>query len=131
MGATSGHGACGAWGILSLGLFSNGTYGDGLNGVPGKVTGLFFGDSSQFFAECIGIVVNCVYVGAMTAVALFVIGKLVGNRVSAQDEVDGLDIPEMGMLAYPEDPAAGVPPVSESLAPAAAPMVRTAERVAG
>ena len=34
-------GVCGAWGIIGLGLFANGTYGDGLNGVAGNVTGLF------------------------------------------------------------------------------------------
>ncbi|HET9933397.1 MAG TPA: ammonium transporter, partial [Polyangiaceae bacterium] len=131
VGASSVHGVCGAWGILSLGLFANGTYGDGLNGVPGKVTGLFFGDSKQFLAECIGIGVNCIYVGLMTAGALFVIGKLVGNRVSAQDEIEGLDIPEMGMLAYPEDPPAAMPAPSEKLEPAPAGMVAAAPRVAG
>ncbi len=130
VGASSVHGVCGAWGILSLGLFANGTYGDGLNGVPGKVTGLFFGDAKQFLAECIGIGANCIYVGLMTAGALFVIGKLVGNRVSAQDEVEGLDIPEMGMLAYPEDPPAAMPPPSETLETAPAGIVHTAERVA-
>jgi Amt family ammonium transporter len=105
VGASSVHGTCGAWGVLSLGLFANGSYGDGFNGVPGKVTGLFFGNSAQFFAECIGVAVNVIYVGGMTAVALFAIGKLVGNRVSADDEVSGLDIPEMGVLAYPDDAA--------------------------
>lgn len=103
VGAVAVHGINGAWGVLSLGLFSNGSYGDGFNGVPGKVTGLFFGDAGQFVAECIGVAVNFIYVGAVTSLALFVIGKLVGNRVSAEDEVGGLDIPEMGVLAYPDD----------------------------
>jgi Amt family ammonium transporter len=119
VGASSVHGTCGAWGVLSLGLFANGTYGDGFNGVPGKVTGLFYGDSSQFFAECIGVVVNFVYVGAMTAGALFVIGKLVGNRVTAEQELAGLDIPEMGVLAFPDDAPAhpvSVPPGELSVA---------------
>jgi Amt family ammonium transporter len=105
VGASSVHGTCGAWGVLSLGLFANGSYGDGYNGVPGKVTGLLFGNSAQFFAECIGVLVNFIYVGGMTAIALFVVGKLVGNRVSADDEISGLDIPEMGVLAYPDDAA--------------------------
>jgi Amt family ammonium transporter len=103
VGAIAVHGVNGAWGVLSLGLFANGSYGDAWNGVPGKVTGLFFGDSGQFVAECIGVVANFVYVGAMTAVSLFIIGKLVGNRVSAEDEMAGLDMPEMGVLAYPDD----------------------------
>ena len=62
VGASSVHGVCGAWGILSLGLFADGRYGDGWNGVPGKVTGLFYGDGKQFVAECIGILV-CVALG--------------------------------------------------------------------
>ncbi len=107
VGASSVHGACGIWGALSLGLFANGSYGAGLNGVAGKVRGLFFGDSSQLLAQFIGVVSNVVYVGGMTALALWLIGKVVGNRVSAEDELAGLDIPEMGILAYPDD---AIPP---------------------
>ncbi|MEP7053158.1 MAG: ammonium transporter [Pseudomonadota bacterium] len=103
VGASSVHGACGMWGVASVGLFADGSYGDGLNGVAGKVTGLLYGDSTQLPAQCIGIVANLVYVGAMTTLALWVIGKLVGNRVSNEDELAGLDIPEMGLLAYPDD----------------------------
>jgi len=113
VGASSVHGACGLWGILSLGLFANGTYGEGYNGVPGKVTGLFFGDPSQFVAECIGILANVVYVGGTVSLSLYVIDKLVGNRVTAEQELTGLDQPEMGILAYPDDrsPAPPGPPV--------------------
>ena len=39
----------------------------------------------------------------MTAGTLWLTNKLVGNRVSAEDEVNGLDIPEVGILAYPDD----------------------------
>ena len=110
VGASSVHGTCGIWGILSLGLFANGSYGDGWNGVPGSVTGLLFGDTAQFYAQCIGIAANIVYVASMTAISLFVIGKLTGNRVSVDDEVAGLDVPEMGVLAYPDDPHTTPPP---------------------
>ncbi len=103
VGASSVHGACGIWGALSVGLFANGRFGDGLNDVAGKVTGLLYGDSSQFAAQCVGVVANVVYVGATTAAVLWLIDRLVGNRVSYEDEVSGLDIPEMGVLAYPDD----------------------------
>jgi Amt family ammonium transporter len=100
VGAAAVHGVNGAWGILALGLLSDGTYGDGLNGVAGPVRGLFYGDAGQLIASLTGILVNVVYVGAMTAAALFVIGKTLGNRVSPEDEVHGLDVAEMGLEGY-------------------------------
>ena len=100
VGASSVHGACGAWGILSLGLFADGRYGDGWNGVPGKVRGLFYGDPKQLLAECIGIVTCVVWVAAVTFVALRITDALVGNRVSAREEISGLDVPEMGIEGY-------------------------------
>ena len=61
VGAISVHGANGLWGLLAVGLFSDGSYGAGWNsvgadkymGVPGRgVTGLFYGDPSQLVAQC-------------------------------------------------------------------------------
>ena len=103
VGASAVHGVNGAWGILSLGLFANGTYGQGLNGVAHGVTGFFYGDKGQLVASIIGILVNIAYVGTMAAVAFFVIGKVFGNRVSAEDEINGLDLPEMGVQGYAPD----------------------------
>ena len=104
VGASSVHGACGAWGILSLGLFADGRYGDGWNGVPGKVTGLFYGDGKQFVAECIGILVCVAWVGTVTFLTLRAIGSFIPNRVSAVAELDGLDVPEMGIEGYTTEP---------------------------
>ncbi len=104
VGAISVHGVNGLWGILSLGLLADGTYGAGWNGVEGNVTGLFYGDASQFFAEVIGGAVNIVAVGLMALVAWYVTSLLTkGHRVSAEVEDQGLDMPEMGALAYPAD----------------------------
>jgi ammonium transporter, Amt family len=128
VGAASVHGTCGMWGVLSLGLFANGSYGEGFNGVPGKVTGLFFGDAVQFVAECIGVLANITYVGLMTAFALFVIGKLVGNRVPAEVELSGLDIPEMGVLGYMED--ASIHLAENTPSSSGAPIGVPAERIA-
>jgi ammonium transporter, Amt family len=103
VGASAVHGVNGAWGVLALGLFANGMYGDGLNGVAGGVRGLFYGDPSQFVAEAIGMLVNIGFVAAAGALAFVVIGKLVGNRVSAEDEINGLDLAEMGVQGYSTD----------------------------
>jgi len=105
VGAISVHGVNGLWGILSLGLLADGTYGDGWNGVPGAVRGLFYGDPSQFAAQCIGGLTNFVAVGAMAVAAYKLTEVLVGgHRVSAEVEELGLDLPEMGALAYPDTP---------------------------
>jgi ammonium transporter, Amt family len=120
VGASAVHGVNGAWGILALGLFSNGVYGQGLNGVAHGVTGLFYGDKGQFVASVIGILVNVAYVAPVAALAFYVIGKIVGNRVPAEDEITGLDIPEMGVLGYSADPGPGVG-VPHSASPLGAP----------
>ncbi len=100
VGAVAVHGVNGAWGVLALGLFADGTYGDGWNGVAGTVKGLFYGDPSQFTAEVVGVLANIVYVGLISYVVFKLIDVLVGQRVAADVEVDGLDIPEMGVQGY-------------------------------
>ena len=103
VGAISVHGVNGLWGILSLGLLADGTYGAGWNGVDGNVTGLFYGDPRQFVAQCIGGLTNFVAVGLMTALFYYITAKLTnGHRVSADTEEMGLDLPEVGALAYPD-----------------------------
>ncbi|PYO76604.1 MAG: ammonium transporter [Gemmatimonadetes bacterium] len=105
VGAISVHGVNGFWGILSVGLLADGTYGDGWNGVNGAVRGLFYGDASQLVAQLVGGLTNFVAVGAMTYAAYKLTAVLVGgHRVSADVEELGLDLPEMGALAYPDTP---------------------------
>lgn len=100
VGAVAVHGVNGTWGMIALGLFADGSYGDGWNGVTGTVKGLFYGDSSQFFAQIIGVATNIIYVAAIGWVVFKLIDKTVGNRVSARDELEGLDVPEMGTEGY-------------------------------
>jgi len=102
VGAISVHGVCGAFGVLALGLFADGTYGDGFNGVPGTVRGLFYGDASQLAAEAIGVVTCFAFVFVSFYAFFKLVDVLMGNRVSAEAEIEGLDIPEMGVLGYPD-----------------------------
>jgi Amt family ammonium transporter len=101
VGAISVHGVNGAWGCLSLGLFADGTYGDGWNGVAGNVTGLFYGGGmGQFWAELIGVTVCFITLSLLSLLVYFIAEKLVGNRVSKEVEISGLDLPEMGAPGY-------------------------------
>jgi Amt family ammonium transporter len=102
VGAVSVHGTCGAWGVLSLGLFADGTYGDKWNSVEGTVKGLFYGDPSQFLAQCIDVVVCAIFVFIAAYITFQLIEVVIGNRVSAETEIGGLDLPETGILAYPD-----------------------------
>jgi Amt family ammonium transporter len=104
VGAISVHGAGGLWGVLSVGLFADGTsnYGGSWNGVTGSVTGLFYGDASQLAAQLIGISTLIGFVFTFSFVINLILEYFIGHRVSAQTELEGLDIPEMGQLGYPE-----------------------------
>jgi Amt family ammonium transporter len=110
VGAISVHGVNGAWGVLALGLFADGRYGEGFNGVPGKVRGLFYGDPGQLFASCIGVAMNAIWVGAISMLTLLALDALVKNRASREDELDGLDLSEMGAPGYADDEPAPEPP---------------------
>ncbi len=119
VGACSVHGVCGMWGALSVGLFANGSYGDGLNNVPGNVRGLFHGDPGQLMASLIGVGANLIYVGTMAAVSLAVLNRLVGNRASDRDQLSGLDLPELGGPGYSDEPRPPAPPAPPLLPPRA------------
>jgi ammonium transporter, Amt family len=102
VGAVSVHGVNGAWGLLSLGLFADGTYGDGMNGVAGTVKGLFYGDASQFGAQLTGVIVNFVFVFVVMYVFFKVLDKIIPLRVSPELEIEGLDQSEVAVTAYPD-----------------------------
>ena len=102
VGASSVHGTCGAWGVISLGLFADGTYGDGFNGVDGTVRGLFYGGGSQFVAQIIGTLTCFVFIFGISWVFFKILDMVMGMRVSPEVELEGLDVPEMGVHGYPE-----------------------------
>jgi Amt family ammonium transporter len=102
-GAISVHGANGLWGLIALGLFANGTYGDGWNGVTGSVKGLLYGDASQFLAQVIGGIVCFVFVFLISWTFFKLQRKFMEVRVPAEHEIEGLDKAEMGLIAYPRD----------------------------
>jgi ammonium transporter, Amt family len=105
VGAISVHGLGGVWGVLAVGLFADGTsnYGGSWNGVSGSVTGLFYGDPGQLVAQVIGAITCFVYVFVVSYAFFKICEKTIGMRTTAEAELIGLDIPEMGAYAYPKD----------------------------
>ncbi len=110
VGAISVHGVCGSFGVLAVGLFADGQYGQGWNGTTGAskgVVGLFYDGSQgggQLLSQAIGVVVIWTVILGI-AYAFFKIQDMLtkgGIRPSAEEEMEGMDMPEMGALAYPE-----------------------------
>jgi Amt family ammonium transporter len=110
VGAWPVHGLNGIWGTLSIGFFAYGqpaagssAFGTSVADASGQLTGLFYGGGMTVLkAQCIGSAIVCVstFTAAMTVfAALRAMGLL---RVSKEGEIEGLDIHEHGISAYPE-----------------------------
>ena len=100
-GAIPVHGVCGLWGALAVGIFADGSYGDGWNGVAGPVRGLFSGDSGQLIAQFIGVATDAIVTFGLAMAFFVIVERTIGNRVAAEVEWSGLDSLEMGSEAYP------------------------------
>ena len=113
VGAISVHGVNGIWGVISLGIFANGKYGAGWNGVIREgteyvvngadcVRGALYGDFGQLKAQLLDAAVVATF-GFVMAFVWFKFSNLITPlRVSRQTELVGLDLPEMGALGYPD-----------------------------
>lgn len=109
VGAISVHGVCGAFGVLSVGLFSDGSYGGDWNLTGSDTTnvwGLFYGHggAGQLVAQAVGVLVVATVMFGIALAFFRIQNKLTkgGIRPTADVELAGLDLPEMGVLAYPE-----------------------------
>jgi Amt family ammonium transporter len=91
-GAISVHGLCGAWGVLSVGIFADGTYGDGWNGVKGTVRGIIYGGSGwgQMAAQLAHAVLGFAWAFGITMIIFTVAKRFMKIRVSEQAEIDRL-----------------------------------------
>jgi Amt family ammonium transporter len=111
-GAISVHSDCGWFGAVGVGIFADGTYGTGWNGVgastylgvAGKgVSGLLYGDSRQVMLQLGGATLCALWAFGMTFVVFKIVNAVKLIRVTSSTELSGLDEPEYGMLAYRED----------------------------
>ncbi len=89
VGAISVHGVCGAWGTLAIGLV-------------GKEVGLIYGGGvTQLGIQALGVVAALAWSFSISMGIFLAIKYTIGLRVSPEEEVEGLDITEHGMHAYP------------------------------
>src|SRR5450432_3775859 len=115
-GAISVHGYCGWLGAVCVGIFADGTYGAGWNGVGAStylgtvgqgVTGLLHGDKRQFVTQLMGATLCAVWAFGVTFIVFSIVNKVKSMRVSREVELEGLDVPQFGLPGYPEDFAPG------------------------
>ena len=85
VGAVSVHAVCGAFGTLAAGVFDVG-------GFSWSVVGV----------QALGVAAAFLWVFPTAFILFKVIDKTIGLRVTADEEMEGLDIGEHGMEAYPE-----------------------------
>jgi ammonium transporter, Amt family len=106
IGAVPVHGICGIWGTLSLGLFACGKYGAtgplaADNSAP--LAGLFYGGGTQvLIAQAIGSLIITSATFIISLVLMYSVKAMGILRVSEAGELQGLDLHEHGIPAYPE-----------------------------
>src|SRR5215216_1282357 len=104
VGAVPVHFFNGLWGVLAVGIFANGNPDTAAwNGVESAVTGLLYGGTTQILAQLAEVASIFVFVFGLSYVFFKVLTALKLLRVSPEAELQGLDIPEMGVIGYPVD----------------------------
>jgi len=93
IGASSVHGVVGVWGTIVIGLW-------GIDSEGG--IGIFNGGGyEQLVSQLIGALAYSVWAAAFAFLFFWIIKKTVGLRVTKEEEIEGLDIAEHGIRAYP------------------------------
>lgn len=104
VGAVPVHMVNGAFGVLAVGIFANGNPDTAAwNGVESAVTGLIYGGTTQILAQLAEVTAIFVAVFGLSYLFFKACAAFKLLRVSREDELGGLDLPEMGSLAYPKD----------------------------
>ena len=102
VGAVSVHGVCGLWGLLSVGIFAK--YDDAFLKRPDA--GLIYGGGfDQIAVQALMAVIILAWVSVCTGILFFVLKHTIGLRVTAEEEIEGLDFLEHGIEGYANDVA--------------------------
>jgi Amt family ammonium transporter len=74
----------------------------GVTGLFGTFFGASYNDGTQFAAQCVGTLTCAVFVFVFSYIWFKVSNLIIPLRSKAEDEISGLDMPEMGVEAYPD-----------------------------
>ena len=106
VGAISVHGVCGTWGTLSIAFFAK--FDDAFLGR--EDAGLFYGGGlDQLWTQLSYVITHFVFVCVTAGVLFYLIKRTIGLRVSAEEELAGLDIEEHGSPGYAPDVITALP----------------------
>lgn len=101
VGAVPVHFANGIFGVLAVGIFAMGNPDTaGWNGVATPVTGLLYGGTGQFIAQVFEAGSIFVAVFGLSYIFFLVLKRFNLLRTSREAEIEGLDMPEMGVPGY-------------------------------
>ena len=104
VGAVPVHLGNGLWGVLAVGIFANANPDTAAwNGVATPVTGLLYGGTTQILAQIAEAAVVFAFVFGFSYAFFRILQAFKVLRVSAEVELQGLDMPEMGSEGYPRD----------------------------
>jgi Amt family ammonium transporter len=104
VGAISVHGVCGAFGTICVGLFAT-------EDTDFWKQGLFYGGGTdQLVSQVIGVLAVAAWVAVTAGILFLLIKATIGLRVSAEEELAGLDVLEHGAPGYGPDVTPVLPP---------------------
>lgn len=92
VGAISVHGVAGLWGVLAVGIFASGD----------SVNGCLHGGWGLLGAQILGALVLILWAGGVSWILLKTLDWFIPMRVPPEVELEGLDISETGLIAYPD-----------------------------
>ena len=95
VGACAVHMMNGIWGTIAVGLFATTT-------APGntELSGLFYGGGAELLGkQCLGFVAVAAWAAICMIVVFWIIKKTLGLRVKEEEELEGLDLTEHGLVS--------------------------------
>jgi Amt family ammonium transporter len=101
VGAVPVHFVNGIWGVLAVGIFAKGIPETaGWNGMESAVTGLLYGGGTQILDQLAEVAAVIIFAFGLSFVFFKVLSALKLLRSKPEDELAGLDMPEMGTPGY-------------------------------